>query len=209
MAELSAARDQEEETLAHLTKAVECEPTNVRGRIALGFEYASQGFVDEAIVQFEVAAKLRPRFADVRYNLGSLYMNQGRLAEAVRHLEEALEINPDYVPARSTLAIAKKKLGLHQEALLHYRQLIARGVQTPDVLAHAAEAYLEEGEADLARDLLEPACRNWPNYPRAYHLLGRLYRMKGLRRKAEWAWKRFLETSGEWEPLEGDVTESG
>jgi tetratricopeptide (TPR) repeat protein len=207
MADLAIALNREEETISHLSRAIECEPTNVKGRIALGFEYSFQGFVEEAIVQFEVAAKLEPDFPDVRYNLGILYMNQGRSEEAVHHLEKAVELNPGYAPARSTLAIAKKRLGCQDEALHHYRELLSTGMESPDVLAHAAEAYLQRGDAEQARELLEKACRNWPNYPRTYHLLGRLYRRKGLRRKAQWAWRRFLEVSGEWEPLERDTSE--
>ncbi|MBD3334330.1 MAG: tetratricopeptide repeat protein [Candidatus Eisenbacteria bacterium] len=203
MADLAQAEDREEETLTHLSRAIECEPTNVRGRIALGFEYASQGFVDEAIVQFEVAAKLEPDFPDVRYNLGLLYLNQGREGEAVRHLERALMIHEDYVPARSALAMALLKMKRPDEALRHYQTLIDRGVKTPDILAHAAEALMEHKDLDRAAGLLEEARKQWPSYPRSYYLLGRLYRKKGLRRKAQWAWQRFLEVSGEWEPLDG------
>jgi tetratricopeptide (TPR) repeat protein len=209
MADLATALNREEETIMHLSRAIECEPTNVKGRIALGFEYSSQGFVEEAIVQFEVAAKLEPDFPDVRYNLGTLYLNQGRAREATRHLEKALEINPHYVPARSTLAIAKKRLGQQDEALDHYQVLLSAGVESPDVLAHVSETYMDRGESERARELLEKACRDWPNYPRTYHLLGRLYRGRGLKRKAQWAWRRFLELSGEWEPLDRESIESG
>ncbi|MBU1950915.1 MAG: tetratricopeptide repeat protein, partial [Candidatus Eisenbacteria bacterium] len=140
LADLAQAANREDETLSHLSKAIESEPTNVKGRIALGFEYASQGFVDEAIVQFEVAAKLRPDFPDVRYNLGLLYLHQDRSEEAIRHLEKALEIHSDYVPARATLAMALMKLNRHDEALRHYEALMSRGVDSPDILAYAAQA---------------------------------------------------------------------
>ncbi|MBU1949437.1 MAG: tetratricopeptide repeat protein, partial [Candidatus Eisenbacteria bacterium] len=73
---------------------------------------------------------------------------------------------------------------------------------------YAAQAHIERKELDAASDLLERACRQWPNYPRSYYLLGRLYRGRGLRRKAQWAWQRFLEVSGEWEP-QNDSTDHG
>jgi tetratricopeptide (TPR) repeat protein len=206
MADLAVAENREEETLSHLSRAIACEPTNVKGRIALGFEYASQGFVDEAIVQFEVAAKLEPRFPDVRYNLGLLYLNQGRVEEAAEHLQKALEIHPRYVPARSALAMALKKLGRDDEAFDHYQALLSAGMQSPDILAHAAQARLDRREFDEATALLERASREWPDYPRTYYLLGRLYRQKGLRRKTQWAWKRFLEVSGKWEPSGSEET---
>jgi tetratricopeptide (TPR) repeat protein len=208
MAELALSEGREEDGIAHLSRAVELEPRNVRARVALGFEYASLGMVDEAILQFEVAAKLQPGYPDVRYNLGLLYLDQGRLEEAIGNLEKALEIHPEYHLARSALAMALKRAGRFDEAMEHYEHLTRQGVRSPDILAHSAEVLMERGASEKARELLESCVRQWPEYPRAYHLLGRLYRRKGMRRKAQQAWRRFLELTGQWEPWEAEDPEA-
>lgn len=198
LSHLALAQGDEEEAVRSLRRAIEVDPTSVPARTALGFEYQSQGYPDEALVQFEVAARLHPEYPDVQYNLGLLYGVQGRSEDAVRCLRRALEINPAYFQARASLAQLLLRMEAHDEALKELEILGSRGLRSADLHVQKAEAHLAVGQAQEALAELELATRLNPSYARSYHVLGTTYQTLGLRRKAQNAWKQYLEYSRSW-----------
>lgn len=202
LSQLALARGDEEEAVAALRRAIEVDPTSVPARIALGFEYQSQGYQEEAIVQFEVAARLRPDYPDVQYNLGLLHEAQGRIDDALRCLRRALEVNPQYFQARMTLASVLRQRERWQEALDELSQLSHEGVRSADLHAQRAEALLAlDRVKEAVRELEEGAGIN-PAYARTYYILGQAYRRLGLRRKAQNAWQQYLDRSQKWGDLQ-------
>jgi tetratricopeptide (TPR) repeat protein len=198
LAHLALARGDEEEAVHTLGRAIELDPTSVPARIALGFEYQSQGYQTEALVQFEVAARLRPEYPDVQYNLGLLYQAQGRSDEALRCLHRALDVNPGYFQARTTLASILLQRESHAEALVELAPLFAHGVRSADLHVQKAQAHLALNQAQEALQELEEAIAVNPTYARTYYVLGQTYRQLGLRRKARSAWQQYLEHSRSW-----------
>jgi tetratricopeptide (TPR) repeat protein len=53
-----------------------------------------QGNLDNAIVHYEQALKIRPGYAEAHHNLAKALRNQGKLDLAVVHFQRALEISP-------------------------------------------------------------------------------------------------------------------
>jgi len=191
-AELAIAFGEEEQAIELLTRAIAVDPTCVGTRIALGFEYAAQGFVDEARIQFEVAATLAPGYADVRYNLGLLYSAEDKSAEAMRQFRQALAINPSFLPARRSLAALLERLGRHEEALREADRLVRQGFVTADLLVQMARSSLALERMEEALDYLLRAEALQPDHAPTYHLLGQVYRRKGQKNKARSAWRRYL-----------------
>src|SRR5205823_2528641 len=64
----------------------------------------SQHKLDEAVVQFELALKARPRFAAAHYNLAETRLQQGRVQKAIAHYEQALRCRPRWTAALNNLA---------------------------------------------------------------------------------------------------------
>ncbi|MCA9728488.1 MAG: tetratricopeptide repeat protein [Candidatus Eisenbacteria bacterium] len=207
-ARLALGAGDEDRAVSCLRRAIELDPTSVDARIALGFEFQSQGYPQEAIVQFEVAARLRPRYADVQYNLGLLYEAQGRAEDAQRCFRLALEINPRYFQARTSLAHLLLHAGSHREALDVLRPLERQGIRSADLYVQQAEAHMALGQCEAAVKELQRAIELNPGYPRSYYVLGQAYRDLGLKRKAQEAWKQHLEKSRRWKEeqpvLEGE-----
>jgi protein O-GlcNAc transferase len=202
LSQLALARGDEEEAVSALCRAIEVDPTSVPARIALGFEYQSQGYQEEAVVQFEVAARLRSDYPDIQYNLGLLYESQGRGDDAVRCLRRALEVNPQYFQARMTLASVLRQRELWEEALGELSQLSRQGVRSADLHAQRAEALLAlDRVPEAVRELEEGAVLN-PAYARTYYILGQAYRRLGLRRKAQNAWQQYLDRNRSWGDLQ-------
>lgn len=198
-ARVCLARGQEDDAVRELCRAIELDPTSVEARIALGFEYQSQGYQDEAAVQFEVAARLKPGYPDVQYNLGLLYEAQDRAEDAIRCYRSALELNPGYFPVRTSLARLLFLAGRHREALTEIDAIIATGLRSADLLVQRAECLLALEQAQEAVAVLEKAATVNPAYPRTYYVMGQAYRQTGLKRKAQEAWRQYLDTTRRWQ----------
>lgn len=198
LSQIALAHGEEEEAVAALCRAIEVDPTSATARVALGFEYQSQGFHDEAVVQFEVAARLRPEWPDVQYNLGLLYGAQGRGDDAARCLRRALDTNPQYFQARMSLAQVLQQRGAWEDALTELEQLEGQGIQAADLHVQKAQCLLTLDRVPEAVQALEAAAGVNPSYARTYYILGQAYRRLGLRRKARHAWQQYLDRSRSW-----------
>jgi tetratricopeptide (TPR) repeat protein len=193
MAEMAIAAGEEDSAIAFLRRAVECDPVWVEARLALGFECAAQGYADDARVQFEAAVRLAPGFADARYNLGLLYDGAGRAADALEQFRRALQINPGYLPARQSLAAILCRSGAREEGLAEYDRVLRQGFQSADMLVKMGRAALELGRVEEALQYLERAGFVNPDYAPSYYYMGKAYQAKGLKNKAQAAWRRHLE----------------
>jgi tetratricopeptide (TPR) repeat protein len=198
MSQLALARSEEEEAVRTLCRAIEVDPTSVPARIALGFEYQSQGFHEEALVQFEVAARLKPEYPDVQYNLGLLYDALGRGDDSILCLRKALEANPAYFQARTSLAQILLQQETYEEALAELNALSELGLRSADLHVQKAEIQLALSQPQKAVQELEQAIALNPAYARSYYVLGSAYRNLGLRRKARSAWQQYLDRSRSW-----------
>lgn len=198
IARIALASGDEDAAVQALRRAIEVDPTSVDARVALGWEYQSQGYHDEALVQFEVAARLQPGYPDVQYNLGLLYEAHDRARDARNCYERALEINGKYFQARASLAQLLIGSGDYEGALGALRPLERLGIRSADLLVQKAEAHMALGENEAAIRELERAVDLNPNYPRTYYILGQAYRKQGWKRKAQEAWKQHLERTRSW-----------
>ena len=59
--------------------------------------YASQGRLDEAILDYDRAIQINPDHAAIYYNRGIIYYRQGKLDEAFSDYNKAIQIDSDYV----------------------------------------------------------------------------------------------------------------
>lgn len=76
----------------------------------LGLALASQGKLDEAIIQYTKALQLNPNDDFAHYNLGLAFAKQGKLSEAVYHYSESLRINPGDSETRALLDFTLNQL---------------------------------------------------------------------------------------------------
>jgi tetratricopeptide (TPR) repeat protein len=206
-ADLALAFGEEEAALELLREAVRVDPEYARARIALGFEYAAQGYQEEAREQFQAALHIVPDYADIRYNLGLLHMGNGCSEEALEQFHTALALNPGYLPARHSMASLLCRLGRNEEGLREYTRILRQGFQSADMLVRMGRAALAEGKLDEALQYLERSSFVNPDYPLGYYYLGKVYKQKGLKRKARSAWRLYLEKTNDWEPLTREADE--
>lgn len=107
-----------------LQVAVRLAPQHIDARVNLGNALLRVGRVDEAIVQFEAAARQQPG-ADVQYNLGLAYLARGDDDQAERHLAAALQREPTLAEAYYNLGRIAERRGRAAEAERQYNAALA------------------------------------------------------------------------------------
>jgi Flp pilus assembly protein TadD len=86
----------------------------------LGAALARQGKIEAALVQYEEALRIIPRYADALFNMGQVLTAGGRLDEAKERYREALQIKPSFVEAHNNLGIILANEGKTAEAIFHF-----------------------------------------------------------------------------------------
>ena len=64
---------------------------NIRGK-----RYAKLGQLDAAIICYEKAISIKPKYVEAHYNLGFTHHKLGQLDEAIRSYKKVVAINPAY-----------------------------------------------------------------------------------------------------------------
>jgi len=59
------------------------------------------GRIDEAVIHFEAALRIKPEYAEAYNSLGAAMVSKGKMVEAIGHFKAALQIKPDFVDART------------------------------------------------------------------------------------------------------------
>jgi len=129
-------RNQADEAIRHFELGLKLK-SDIGATYNLGVALAAQRKPDEAILSYQRAIELDPKFAPAHYNLGVVLATQGKLAEAIQQYEVVLQLKPDFAPAHyADFASAYYQLGLKLAAQEHLDEAIRnyqRGVElNPD-----------------------------------------------------------------------------
>ncbi|GMH24246.1 hypothetical protein Nepgr_026089 [Nepenthes gracilis] len=110
----------------------------------LGNEQYRIGNFSKALIFYDQAITISPRYAAIRSNRAAALMGLGRVREAVRESEEVLRLDPGFVKARHRLGVLLIRLGQVEAAREH---LFFKG-QQPEV---SELQKLEEVEKYLSK----------------------------------------------------------
>jgi len=115
--------------------------------------------LDEAIVQFEVAARLDPGSALIQINAARAYVAADRTVDARAALNKALELRPGWVPAKSMLALVELRQGQALEAQRHVAELRNANPDDVSVMVLEGEIHLYQGDFANAAAAFNQAVR--------------------------------------------------
>jgi serine/threonine-protein kinase len=150
-----------------LRKSLVVEPT-AEGFSALGTIEFYRGRFDEAMVEYEKAVALSPRFSTLWANLGDArrWSASARdrapeaYARAIEAANEELRVNPRDVDAHLALAASFAKTDRPREAAPHIAAALEADPENPDALYQAAVCEAASGRPREAADLLRRAVRH-------------------------------------------------
>ena len=110
----------------------------------------SKGRFEEALRQYELAAKLDTYSWQIQNNKGHLYLTMGKFDEAIESFKKSIELRSTYKVAHYNLGNTYSALGRLEEALSCYNQAIRAD-------ASYREAHNNKGAVLLSLDRFEEA----------------------------------------------------
>ena len=156
------------------TDTVSKNPSAWMPHYNLGTSLLQAGKQEEAIVQFEEAARIRPELTKVHSNLGIALAQAGRIDEAVEQFEQALQINPDLAEVHGNLGHALMLSGKPSEAVEHWKRALQIKPDWADVHYDLGLALEQTGKIEDAIEHYELALKFKPDMIEAQHRLARL-----------------------------------
>ena len=168
----------------------------------LGLALADQGKLDEAVVHYQEALKIRPNDPDVFTNLGVALAGQQRFEEAVAFYHKALQYRPTDGKALGNLGVTLAKQGRLDEAIALYGKALETMPDDADIHYNLASALALKGKVNDAVSHFSQGLRIKPNAKAHYNLgvllaqLGRYQEAmahfsEALRLKPDYAEARF------------------
>jgi tetratricopeptide (TPR) repeat protein len=145
-----------DDAITELQIVVARHPNDVDARLKLANALSEKkGRMNDAIAQYEAAAKVDGPNPDVETTLANLLLEQGRLEEAIRYYRDVVRLQPSSALAHYNLAVGLHRDRRLSEAIVHYKAALQIDPHYPDADNFLGQALLENGQEDEAKIHLE------------------------------------------------------
>jgi tetratricopeptide (TPR) repeat protein len=155
------------------TRALAVTTENDIAQNNLGAALADQGNVDEAIMHYSEALRIKPDYADAHNNLGVALDDQGKVDEAIAHYSVALRIRPHYADAHINLGVSLGEQRKIDEAIAQFNEALRIKPDSAKAHNNLGVALASQGKIDEAIDHFTEALRIKPDYADAHKNLER------------------------------------
>ncbi|MEX2301745.1 MAG: FG-GAP-like repeat-containing protein [Bryobacterales bacterium] len=136
-------------------RALALEPDLAFALVNAGQAYAQLQRLAEAEKHFRRALEINPNDAEAANQLGLLLIRQDRPAEAKKLLQQAIAADRAHVSAINNLAVLYIKENQLQDAIAALRYGIGVAPQAEMLYLNLARIYVQSGDRDRARDILQ------------------------------------------------------
>lgn len=101
---------------------------------------------DQAIVEYNKAIELDPKYVTAYYNRGIAYFTEGKIEQAISEFTNALQIDPMYVGAYYNRGFAYSEMGNLEQAIADFSQAIV--VEPNDPIAYIGRGNFYADKSD-------------------------------------------------------------
>ena len=108
--------------------------------------------MNEAIVQYQGALRLKPNLHEAHNNLAGAYKNQGKLDASLASYRDAIRIKPDFAQAFFNIGVIFDEQNHLEEARVHYLEAVRLAPDLAEAHNNLGSLFLKLGRADWARD---------------------------------------------------------
>ena len=180
------------------THTLACTEQNVLARYSLGYAYAMQGKIDEAIFQLREAVAAdsidSAMIAKSHDLLGDCLATQGKTDEAFPHYEAAVRVIPAAPTVHARLAMALSSRGQLDRAIVEWREALRLAPNfSPAAHLGLANALLAKGDASGAAAQCRKVLEQKPDSVEAIVVLGAALTAEGKVEEAISQLERALE----------------
>ncbi len=156
------ATGQYAQALEQYTRVADLEPRNVYAFIRIAGVYEKENMPGNAIISYQHAVALDPKFYDPHEYFGVFYFNRGQFSEAAHQFQRVIELAPGMYNAYPNLGASLEKLGRSAEAEKALRSALGLR-ETPRALNNMGSLLLTEKRFSEARSYLLKAASLTPN----------------------------------------------
>lgn len=155
-----------------------------------GDDYAAQGKLNEAIVQYRNAVQQDPRFGDARYKLAETLIKTGNVQGAYREYIRAADLLPDNLDVQIKAGTMHLVAGQFEDARTLADKVLAKNPTSVEahILRGNAQAGLKDFDSAIAE--VQAAVQSDPDRGLSYANLGQMQFLKGNAAEAEQAFKQ-------------------
>jgi Predicted N-acetylglucosaminyl transferase len=205
----------QEETVRLCEEILGIQPDNVDAMQLLGLAYMREEDFENAEVQFNKIAQLRPSIGDV--NMAYLSLSSGQLSKCILQCEAIIAANPEEAKAYDILGLAHIRRGSFDKGVEHFKKAIEIDPSAIAMHLNLAKAYIITGKSEEAVSTLEKAISLNPDNLDARVILADLYEKRGEIDEAIKLLERVLEMNPDYLPgyalvglylLQGDTDKS-
>jgi len=160
-------------------EVISLKPNDIQAHNDLAQAYTKLGDYAKAIREFQSALLIEPANLNVLYSLAATYRDKGDYQEAIFYYRKLQALSPDYPFVHTELAGIYGELGMDAEknkelpgAINEYKTRLITEPSDVVSLGHLAEAYLQMGEINLAKETVEKIFEINKDYLPAYITYG-------------------------------------
>jgi tetratricopeptide (TPR) repeat protein len=135
--------------------------------------------LDGAMVCYQQALVLDPKFAPAHYNLGNALYAKADWDGAIARYQKALDLNPNYYQARTNLGNALRGKGDLDGAIARYKKALDLNPKEAQAHTNLGAALYDKGDVDGAITYYKKALDLDPKFAPAHYNLGNVLRDKG------------------------------
>jgi len=173
--------------------AVEVTADNYLAHDSLGNALAQQGMLDQAIVHYREALRIKSNLVNTHNNLGVALLQQGEINRAMAQYYQALRLKPDSAETHNNLGVALFTVGQLDQAIGHYLTAIKLDPNFGKAYNNLGNALARQGKLDEAFSQYYKALELKANYPEAHNNLGVALAQQEKLREAIAHFKRALQ----------------
>jgi tetratricopeptide (TPR) repeat protein len=133
-----------------------------------GVQLAKQREYAEALVCYDKAISLDPKFSPAYSDRAGMRIIFGHPEKSLSDCDEAISLNPENAMAYANRGFAHTKLGQFEKAIEDFTNALKFNYITPDVLKMRGVALAKLGKYDLAIIDFSKAIKLQPNDPQLY-----------------------------------------
>ncbi|UCD28640.1 MAG: tetratricopeptide repeat protein [Planctomycetota bacterium] len=137
----------------------------------LGLALADDGKTAEAIVHYQKALQINPRYDHANYNLANALHKLGRVDEAFTYYQLVVQVNPNYYKAYNNLGGILLAKGKNDEALEYFDKALRLHYDYPEAHTNMGVVLAGKKEFDSAINHYNKAIQLKPDYFHAHYNL--------------------------------------
>jgi tetratricopeptide (TPR) repeat protein len=172
---------------------VEVTENNALAENNYGCALSEAGRLDEAMLRFTNAARLKPVFADARGNMCNVLLKQGKLDEAIVCLNELIGRNMGTAEAHYNLGVALGIQKKYDDAIKSLAMALQLDAEYPNAHRKMGEMLLATGKPNEAIEHFNEALRMNKGEVKVYANLGKAYAQLGRYEPAIQNWTKVVE----------------